>query len=353
MREFSMILEVLLPLAWVAGGYAVGAIVEKFVLAGLRRAARRTEWEWDDVAINSLRRMPTLWFLIAGVDMALRRIPVSSVVLNNSEKVFVVVIILSITVVLSRIASGAVGVFSKRAKGAFPATSIFAHFSTVLIFVLGVLVILQWLRIPITPIVGALGLGGLAVALALQDTLSNLFAGLQIIASRKVRPGDYIKLESGEEGYVVDITWRNTTVRAIHNNMIIVPNAKLASAVTVNFNLPQREMAVRVEVGVSYDSDLREVERVTIEVAKEVLSEIQGGAPEFEPFIRYHTFADFSINFTVVMYVKDFFSQYVIKHEFVKKLHARFNEKGIEIPFPIRTVYMKQNGDEESQAPSP
>ena len=350
MREFSMILEVLLPLAWVAGGYAVGAIVEKFVLAGLRRAARRTEWEWDDVAINSLRRMPTLWFLIAGVDMALRRIPVSSAVLNNSEKAFVVVIILSVTVVLSRIASGAVGVFSKRAKGAFPATSIFAHFSTVLIFVLGVLVILQWLRIPITPIVTALGLGGLAVALALQDTLSNLFAGLQIIASRKVRPGDYIKLESGEEGYVVDITWRNTTVRAIHNNMVIVPNAKLASAVTVNFNLPQREMAVRVEVGVSYDSDLGEVERVTIEVAKEVLSEVQGGAPEFEPFIRYHTFADFSINFTVVMYVKDFFSQYVIKHEFMKRLHARFNEKGIEIPFPIRTVYMKQNGDEESEA---
>lgn len=343
----------ILPLVWVAGGYAAGAIVEKFVLAGLRRAASRTEWEWDDVAINSLRRMPTLWFLIAGVDMALRRIPVSPAVLNNSEKAFVVVIILSVTVVLSRIASGAVGVFSKRAKGAFPATSIFAHFSTVLIFVLGVLVILQWLRIPITPIVTALGLGGLAVALALQDTLSNLFAGLQIIASRKVRPGDYIKLESGEEGYVVDITWRNTTVRAIHNNMIIVPNAKLASAVTVNFNLPQREMAVRVEVGVSYDSDLREVERVTIEVAKEVLGEIQGGAPEFEPFIRYHTFADFSINFTVVMYVKDFFSQYVIKHEFMKRLHARFNEKGIEIPFPIRTVYMKQNGDEESQAPSP
>ena len=128
--------------------------------------------------------------------------------------------------------------------------------------------------------------------------------------------------------------------------MIIVPNSRLASAITVNFNLPQREMALRVEVGVSYDSDLKDVEKITIEVAKEILNEVEGGAPEFEPFIRYHTFADFSINFTVIIYVKEFFSQYVIKHEFIKRLHARFNEKGIDIPFPIRTVYMKQGSEE-------
>ena len=93
----------------------------------------------------------------------------------------------------------------------------------------------------------------------------------------------------------------------------------------------------------SYNSDLRKVEKVTIETAKEILNDIKGGAPEFEPFIRYHTFGDSSINFTVIMYVKEFFSQYVIKHEFVKRLHERYNEEGIEIPFPIRTVYMKEN----------
>ena len=153
-----------------------------------------------------------------------------------------------------------------------------------------------------------------------------------------------MRLETGEEGYVIDITWRNTTIRALPNNIIIVPNSKLASAVIVNYYLPQREMAVLVQVGVSYDSDLEEVERVTVEVAKEVMREVEGGVPEFEPFIRYHTFADFSINFTVILRAREFVGQYLIKHEFIKRLHKRYQQEGIEIPFPIRTVYMKDEG---------
>lgn len=353
MDVFPSIVRIFVPAICFLGGFSVGRIFEKFVLAWIRKVARRTKGEWDDVVIESLRWMPTLWFTIIGIDVAIWKsaaslgFPSNVEKIEKIEKILIVLVIASITVVLARIVSGMVRAFAKRAEGAFPAASVFAHFATALIFIIGALVILQSLGIRITAMITALGIGGLAVALALQDTLSNLFAGLQIVAARKVRPGDYIKLDSGEEGYVTDITWRNTTIRAIHNNMIIVPNAKLASAVTVNFNLPGREMAVRVEVGVSYDSDLREVEATTIEVAKEVLREVKGGAPEFEPFIRYHTFGDSSINFTVIIYVKEFFSQYIIKHEFIKKLHARFNEKGIEIPFPIRTVYMKGEGSED------
>ena len=134
-----------------------------------------------------------------------------------------------------------------------------------------------------------MGIGGLAVALALQDTLSNLFSGLQIIASRQVRIGDYVKLNTGEEGYVTDITWRNTTIRAIPDNMIIVPNSKLASTILTNYHQPAKVMSVIVQIGVSYDSDLAKVEKITLEVAKEILREIEGGIPDFEPFIRYHT----------------------------------------------------------------
>lgn len=336
--------EVLISLALVVGGFLAGLIIEKVILTRLKRITERTKWKADDIVISSLHWMIVLWFVSIGIYAAILRVPMPADVLNILQKVILVVIIFSVTIVSARVISGIVKALASGAKGTFPGTSIFINLIKILIFVVGALVVLQSLGIAITPMITALGLGGLAVALALQDTLSNLFAGLQIIGSRKVRPGDYIKLDSGEEGYVTDITWRNTAIRAIHNNMIIVPNAKLAGAVTVNFNLPQREMAVRVEVGVSYDSDLKEVEKITIEVAKEILNDVQGGAPEFEPFIRYHTFADFSINFTVIMYVKEFFSQYLIKHEFIKQLHARFNKEGIEIPFPIRTVYMKKEG---------
>ena len=224
--------------------------------------------------------------------------------------------------------------------------SSFAYVSTrIIVFIIGILIILHSLGISITPILTALGVGGLAVALALQDTLSNLFAGLHIILTRQIKPGDYIKLETGEEGYVVDITWRNTTIRELPNNYIIIPNLKLAQAIVKNHYLPDREISVTVQLGVSYDSDLEKVERVTIEVAKEVMMEVPGGIPEFQPFIRYHTFGDFSINFTVIMRCREFTDQYLIKHEFIKRLHKRYKDEGIIIPFPIRTVYINKENE--------
>ena len=178
--------------------------------------------------------------------------------------------------------------------------------------------------------------------MALQEPLANLFAGFHILMSKQVRPGDYVRLQTGEEGYVMDISWRNTTIRQLPNNVVIVPNSKLASIIVTNYYLPQQEMSVLVQVGVGYDSDLEKVEKVTIEVAKEVMREVPGGVPEFEPFIRYHTFGDFSIDFTVILRAREFVDQYLVKHEFIKRLHRRYQQEGIEIPFPIRTIYMRQ-----------
>jgi small-conductance mechanosensitive channel len=143
----------------------------------------------------------------------------------------------------------------------------------------------------------------------------------------------------------VGITRRNTTIKTLPNNLIVVPNSKLAAAIVTNYYQPEKEMAVLVQVGVSYDSDLKKVEKATIEVAREVMKEVPGGVPEFEPFIRYHTFADFSINFTVILRGKEFVDQHLIKHEFVKRLHERYAKEDIEIPFPIRTIHMRGNGD--------
>jgi small-conductance mechanosensitive channel len=235
-----------------------------------------------------------------------------------------------------------VGVYARHIEGALPATSLFANLTKLFVFLIGSLIILQTLNISVTPILTALGVGGLAVALALQDTLSNLFSGLQVIASRQVKPGDYVKLESGEEGYVTDITWRNTAIRALPNNMVIVPNSKLASGLVTNYYQPEKEIAVLVQVGVSYQSDLKKVEQVTIGVAKEVMCEVEGGTPEFEPFIRYHTFADFSVNFTVILRAREFTDQFLLKHEFIKRLHERYRKEGIEIPFPIRTLQFRR-----------
>ncbi|MBE9547123.1 MAG: mechanosensitive ion channel family protein [Proteobacteria bacterium] len=342
MTESLKITQLILPLAFLIGGFVAGLIFEKIILTKLKKMAEKTKWEGDEILIAALRGKTIFWFVIAGIYGAILNMPLSPNIFNTLKKILLIIVVASMTLVLAKIAVGFVDSYTRRVKGVSPLTSIFTNLTNIVVFVVGMLIILQTLGIAITPMLTALGVGGLAVALALQDTLSNLFSGLHIIASRQVRPGDYVELDSGERGYVTDIAWRNTTIRALPNNMIIVPNSKMASAIITNYCQPEKEMSVLIQVGVSYDSDLEQVERITIEVAKEVMREIEGGISEFEPFIRYHTFDDFSINFTVILRTREFINQYIIKHEFIKKLHERYKKEDIDIPFPIRTVYMQE-----------
>lgn len=218
----------------------------------------------------------------------------------------------------------------------------------IILFAIGGMLILDNLGVSLTPLLTTLGIGSLAVAIALQDTLGNAFAGLHIKADRPIEVGQFIRLDSGDEGYVEWIGWRSTRIRMLPNKTAVVPNSKLVQSTIINYDLPDPEVAVLVQVGVHYDSDLKKVERVTKEVAKETMATVPGGVPSFDPFIRYHTFNQSSIDFTVILRARRFVDNYLIKHEFIKALQEKYREEGIVIPFPIRTLYMKSETEPES-----
>ncbi len=334
--------HLIISIACLAAGVIIGIIVEKIILVRLKRFAAKTRWEGDEIIIASIRGSSVLCFGLAGVYGAVMNLPLQPAAHSLVMKILLIVIIFVITIVIAKLCVGLIRLQNKKAAGALPSTSLFVNLTRIIIFVIGILIILQTLGISITPLLTALGVGGLAVALALQPTLSNLFAGLQIIISKQVEPGDYVELDSGEKGVVTDISWRNTTIKDLPNNLIVIPNSKLANSIVRNFNKPQREMGVLIDVGVSYDSDLEKVELATIEVAKQVVKEVQGGKSDYQPFIRYKKFDDFSINFTVILRVHEYIDKFLVRHEFIKKLHKRYKQEGIEIPFPIRTVHMKK-----------
>lgn len=322
-------------------GLAAGLVIRRAVLPRLARAAAKTESHLDDFVIAALRGPVVVWSLLIGLHAAATLVelpPAWSLIVRNG---LVVALVLSVSWSLAQIAGGVVSAYGTTTPGALPSVRLLSNLARVTMLLLGGLVALQTLGVSITPLLTALGVGGLAVGLALQDTLANLFAGIHILASRQVRPGDFVRLGSGEEGFVQDITWRYTTIRQLPNNLTVVPNSLLASAVTANFSLPDPEQAVLVQVGVGYDSDLGSVERVTVEVAQEVMRQVPGGVPEFTPLIRYHTFGDSAIQFTVILRGKDYVAQHLIRHEFIKRLHQRYRAEGIEIPFPIRTVLLR------------
>ncbi|MFC9158152.1 mechanosensitive ion channel family protein [Streptomyces bauhiniae] len=331
---------VLAGIALAAG--LVLAFLSRTVLRWLAKHAKRTRWSGDDVIVDALRSVVPWAAIAGGIAVGAAVLPLTRTVQHHVNQSLKVWLIFVVTLSAARVIAGLVQSLTQSRSGVAGSATIFVNITRVLVLAIGFLVVLQTLGISIAPLLTALGVGGLAVALALQDTLANLFAGIHILASKTVQPGDYIRLSSGEEGYVVDINWRQTTVRQLSNNLVVIPNGQLAKTNMTNFTRPEQELTVLVQAGVSYDSDLEQVERVTAEVVNEVMTEITGAVPEHEAAIRFHTFGDSRIGFTIILGVGEFSDQFRIKHEFIKRLHRRYREEGIRIPAPTRTVALQQ-----------
>jgi small-conductance mechanosensitive channel len=314
-------------------GLLVGALVERLVVARVRPFTASTRFKWDDLLLTSLRGVLTVWLGAFGIYLALS---VSGVETGPwLRAAFTIVLIGSVALAAMRFAAGTVEIASGHALGMTRSPTLVINVARLVVAALGLVLILQNLGIDITPLITALGIGGLAVALALQDTLGNLFAGVHIILSRQVRPFDYVKLSTGDEGRVIDVLARNTTIETGDGSLLVVPNSTLATSIFKNHSLPTPRFWVSVDTTVTYQSDLDHVERVTLEDAREVLSHVEGGVTDQGPTVLFRAFGPTGIELTVRMPVREFPNQGPARHELVKRLHRRFAAEGIAIPHPV------------------
>lgn len=205
------------------------------------------------------------------------------------------------------------------------------------VYIIAILIVLSHFNIAIAPILTALGVSGIAVALGLQETLQNIFSGIWLILAKQFRVGDFILLTNHDQGKITDITWRYTTVQSLMGNLIVIPNKNLANSVVTNYNLPEKDITIKIPIGVAYDSDLEQVERVTLEVANGVMHDMDEFSDK-PPRVVFHTFGDSAINFDVLIHSARFEMQLELKHRFIKALTKRYKSEGIEIPYPIRTI---------------
>ena len=359
----------------------LGVVIDLFVLRILRRITERTKTKADDVLISAVNRVILFLFLMLALYFSVNATYLVSKVPHNLLRLYNVAllsgIILAVAWVFAEVINHAIDSYVQQFPEEVP-TGILKSIVKLTVLTVAFLVALESGGISVTPILTALGVGGLAVALALQDSLSNLFAGLNVIMSRQIRRGDYIKLENGEEGFVEEMTWRNTLIRTIANNIVIVPNSKLASSILINYDLIEKPRGIPIPIGVAYGSDLDFVERVTLEVAREVQREITEVVAErkleefrervatvgdrerdrleeemkaferlaeavkgYEPILRYREFGDSSINFVVVLKALTTEAVFLLRHEFIKRIKKRYDEEGIEIPFPQRDVWFR------------
>ena len=334
--------QILIPAIIALSSVSVLLIIRGISFRLLHRWAEKTATKLDDIIIMVLKTPSVYWCVAIGLytGIAISELP-ERYVFYLSRTIYVIVI-LSITIAAANLAGKIFRNYVQKSNLPIPTTGLAYGILKGTILALGLLIILSFLGISITPLITALGVGGLAVALALQDTLANLFAGIHILVEKSIRVGDFIRLETGQEGYVEDITWRTTRVKMLPNNMVVIPNNKLAQSIVTNYYLPEKSMSLSIPVSVSYNSDIDKLERILTEEAKKAVEEISGLLRDPEPAVRFIPgFGESSLDFTLVCHVREFTDQFPVQHELRKRLFKRFKEEGIEIPFPQRTVYLR------------
>jgi small-conductance mechanosensitive channel len=333
---------------------AVTFVMMKVSLSVLGAVRKRTMGEKGNkglnvIVLNSMRLPAALGVLLFGVFLALKALPGAQALAAEMDAVFTVVM----SFYLAFFASKVIGIVidwymleiahKTKTKADDQFLPILKRAAYGIVFGIVIIAMLNQLGIRVETLIATLGIGGLAVALALQPTLSNFFSGLQMVADRPLRIGDYVEIESGDRGTVVDIGWRSTSIKTYMNNIVAIPNSKLSDSRIINYSTPSPEIGFSVECGVAYDSDLEKVERVSLEVARKVMERCEG-VKSFEPLFRYREFGASSINFKVVMRTRTIGSSYLATHDFIKSLKSRFDSEGITISFPQLDVHFDRDG---------
>ena len=294
---------------------------------------------------EALRGPALIWALILAVHLAVQGSDLPVKFTHPISNGLLVLWIVSLTLMSMRVVGNLVRHYGAQTAGAMPVTTLTQNLAQISVVILGALILLNYFNVSITPMLTALGVGGLAVALALQDTLSNLFGGFYVAVAGQVRLGDYIKLNTGEEGYVTDIGWRSTTIRALANNLIIVPNAKLAQAIVTNYYLPEKRMSASFVVTVGYDCDTDAAEKVLAEVLEEAAGEIPGMLKDPAPSVAFDPgFGESGVGLSANFHVAEFVNQFSVRNELKKRVLRRLRAEGIGIPYPARTVYLRGSG---------
>lgn len=328
----------------IAASLVLAKLAYYIVNTTLMKIAKKTKTDLDDQIVTVIKRPVYFGIILAGLNTAIYPVAGLAPYIGILSKAFGVLWIIWGIFMAIRLVDTSLQwyltVISGQTRTRFDDrfVPILRKLTNGFIYAIGLILILNTFGVEITPLLAGLGIGGLAVALALQETLSNFFSGAYIITEGAIKIGDYIELDNGMRGLVQDINWRSCKIKNWEDNMVIVPNTKLAQSIVTNYYSPEKPLKFIVDCGVGYGSDLEKVEKVTLDVAKKVTT--KWNVKNFEPVMRYREFGDSNINFKVVLKAMSYADRYGIMHDFIKALHKRYEKEKIEISWPVTKVHM-------------
>lgn len=343
------------PVISLSLGLVIGLILNRYVSSSIDKHVDTDELSFRGALIRSFKGVPLMLVMWIDIYWTIRLLNLSGPVTSLLSYILFACAAFTIIQVFARAITGMVDTYATM-NANLPKTTLLTNILNIIIYSIGMLIILSECGISITPIITAMGVGGMALALGLQDTLTNIFSGLSLIMSRQLNIDDFVRLSTGQEGRVVDITWRYTSIESLKGNTFIIPNKQLANSILTNFSVPAQDCTIALTCGVSYDSDLEKVEAITLEVAEQVCLDFAQYVfnadpandgqeftytPVHPPAFRYTSFGDSAIEYRLSISCSQFTDQYMLRHFMIKAIKARYDQEGIEIPFPIRTVIKK------------
>lgn len=338
--------ELIVSGAILVGSY-LGARMLSFILGkSLSRAARRTATTLDDRLIQALERPVTYALFLIGAYVAVHRLPIEMAWVGRMDQLVFAASVLLVSLVLIRAYDVLLAWYAKESRrGAKSGVTrefspLLSRLGKIVIALLAVTAVLQHFGVNVQSLVVSLGVGSLAVGLAAQDTLANMFAGFTLMLDRPFMLGDRIQLSTGEVGDVEAIGMRATQLRTLDDTILIIPNSAIVKDRLVNQTRPTRRIACRIDVGVAYGSDVAVVKRILSESARSS----EGTDREAAPVVLLTRFGEFTLDFRVVFWARDYLDQGLVTSEVREQIHRRFNEAGIEIPYPVRRVIQEAAG---------
>jgi len=314
----------------------------------LIRIAARTKWQADERIMEIIHR-PICWsiFLI-GIMHALLLEPALhppwNIILPNMVKTLILMVWwFSLIREITDMDETNMGwLLEKVDKTHF---YMIKNISRIVLLFTGILWGLVIWKVNLTPLFASAGIIGIAIALAAKDTLANFFGGIALFVDAAYKVGDYIILDSGERGEVVEVGIRSTKIKTRDDILITVPNSIMSTTKIINQSAPEPRYRIRIDVGIAYDSNLRLVEKTLLSVAEQN----HALADKPLPRVRVRSFGESAINFQLLVWVQDPRHRGRETHNLLKMIHSAFQERGIEIPFPKRDIYLQSENDEGEQ----
>ncbi|MCD6547735.1 MAG: mechanosensitive ion channel family protein [Nanoarchaeota archaeon] len=335
--------DLLIILITVLALLTVGKIFYLLFYKKLKKIASKTKTDVDDKILEISKKPVYLALLIAGLQFSLNYASFTADYSAILNKIFSLCWIGISTYIVVKIIN--IIIESAKSRLGIGLTYLLKKIVSLAVGVVALMFVLNTFGVEISPLLASLGIAGLAVALALQDTLSNFFAGIYLTADQPIRPGDFVEIGGDEKisGTVLSIGWRTTKLKTPQNNVIVIPNKKLGESIIINYNLPDSIITTSVEIEAAYDSDVEKVEKVIYETAKKIRDSNDKCVKDFEPIVRFYEFGSSGLKFKVFLKVKTRSDKFSVGHELRKALFKAFKENNIEIPFTTHTVYLKEN----------